>query len=360
MELLESQPGCYSGLGLMLDTPLLHIRIRKAADEPTRGIEPTQGIGTDRESCSSVTRAFEVGQVSESMFQQYQQRIQTWIDSHWATFPDLDSLKVDVVQAYPLHCGLGSGTQLASLLSMAAELIQATQPMPNQWQELRQLAPNLNAPLLAQKSGRGRRSFIGLQGFLYGNLILDSGLSNWQRQLKTATTDTPAEQTSTDRTRSFYIPKAWKIVLIRPAESSHITGQQEQSLMDRLNGQPNPFREVMWRCAMDCCLAAQLGDFERFAESLELYLDYAARLFSSTQGGRFNGPDCQAAVLAARKAGLRAVGQSSWGPTIFGSAGDGDTAAWAARQIRGYYPNWAVCVASAASQGAQIRSSFQS
>ena len=63
--------------------------------------------------------------------------------------------------------------------------------------------------------------------------------------------------------------------------------------------------------------AAAAGDFAAFSESVYRYGRLAGLCFASVQGGPYNGPRLTALVDLVRSQGVRGVGQSSWGPTLF-------------------------------------------
>ena len=64
---------------------------------------------------------------------------------------------------------------------------------------------------------------------------------------------------------------------------------------------------------------AALGDFNAFVEALEALEVLTASVFSGAQGGGlFCCPEAAEAARLLRGAGARGVGQSSWGPLVYG------------------------------------------
>jgi len=63
--------------------------------------------------------------------------------------------------------------------------------------------------------------------------------------------------------------------------------------------------------------AAAQGAFEAFSESVYEFGRAAGACFAARQGGPYNGPLLTELVAAIRHLGVRGVGQSSWGPTIY-------------------------------------------
>ena len=76
----------------------------------------------------------------------------------------------------------------------------------------------------------------------------------------------------------------------------------------------------------------------------------------AVQGGPFNGLDLERLAVHARQCGLQAVGQSSWGPTLFGFAPDQAAAGDIAAEIATKSPvNADVLVTESMRGGAQYR-----
>lgn len=345
MELKEGSPYCYAGLGVMLDQPQLRLRFRQATSHPTNSGQ-TDNFLTFSNTLPNLPKSSEA---------EFHARIDAWFRATRGNDVSPAKTSVEIVQAFAFHCGLGTGTQLACLLTVAAEWLEfglnrssipkldiAKDNMVGDGCPVWQLWPNLDATGLAIRSRRGQRSGIGVHGFLRGGLVLDSGLL------------APHENGSTSRTCSYSMPQDWKVVLIQTSASSQITGPLEQELMRKVSHRSNPNRELMWQLAETCCQCAHRSDFDSFVENLEHYLELASQLFAPVQGGRFNGSQCRSAAAAAIEVGLRAVGQSSWGPTVFGLAPDAETARQAAEAILGDHPHWGVNIASGLNSGAQL------
>ncbi len=247
--------------------------------------------------------------------------------------------QVNILQALPLHSGLGAGTQLATAVALGlvlSERAAADESIVN---------PNLDD--LVRWSGRGKRSGIGLFGFLHGGLILDEGHSVVE-----------AHQGRTITATSTLLPVEWRVVLITPDCVPEVTGGYEASLIAQLGESPNPKRERMFELAKRLkTLTSTAGDFYDFTEFLQQYLDAAGQLFAEGQGGMYNGASVTEAVEMAQRLGLRAVGQSSWGPTVFGFAADSNASQEIAKRLHELRPNerWQIRICTPARQGASWR-----
>ena len=99
-------------------------------------------------------------------------------------------------------------------------------------------------------------------------------------------------------------------------------------------------------------IIVKADDFEAFCGHLEDYLNLASQLFGPIQGGEFNGLELQRLGQAMRQCGLRAVGQSSWGPTLFGFAPDQQTADSMNVHLRVNMPDIDTTITAARNRGA--------
>ena len=264
---------------------------------------------------------------------------------------DVGQAEIVIRHALPLHSGLGAGTQLASAvaagLTVYRELPEEAPSPQEGWQAIEGALPNARPDWLAERCGRGLRSAVGLHGFLHGGLILDRGCG-----LPTEGTD------RTYSTHSVRLPSEWRLVLIRPKCGDAVSGSQEAKLLEEIGETRNPHSQHMLELAEQAIdLADQNANFDAFTEVLDTYMLLAARLFERHQGGLYNGPQVAAAVDAARRAGLQAVGQSSWGPCVFGFAPDAATAERCSSQLTAQpaLSEYLIAVAKPLNQGAQWR-----
>ncbi len=339
MELGEGQPLRFGGLGLMTQHPALMVHCDLTDQIPSASDE------ADRRVVDLIAR---------------------FRTSATAQVPTRFSAKV----ASPIrfHCGLGFGTQLACAVS-AGLMINGNDwserfPATDGWNSFAAdsaRSDGVTLQRLAQISGRGKRSAIGLHGFLFGGLILDRGHVS-----QSCNTSGGDRSDSTDRhrrsiaTEHVAFPKSWQIVLIIPNQSQPIYGQTELELIQAASRSPNRERERMLALAQQCLASARAIDFLGYVGALELYTQLAASLFQEVQGGTFRGHSIELAVQLARRSGLRAVGQSSWGPVVFGFAEDQRSATECADRITRDLPDptWEVIVTGSA-RGAQWRKTLE-
>lgn len=253
-------PRQFGGVGAMIQSPRLRLDARKS-----NRFEST-GHLADR------TRAFA---------------------ERWCRFFDrteLPSVRIDVLECPRAHSGLGVGTQLG--LSVAAAL--------NALHEI----PSVTPLELAMSVGRGHRSAVGTYGFLSGGLIAERG-------------KLPNEPVSPLDVR-VEIPSDWRFVLITPRTATGISGEAEIEAFRRLPPVPSKTYERLIDIARNNLIpSAALQNFESFSAALDAYCFEAGMCFAEVQGGPYNGEVLTEIVRQVRSLGIAAVGQSSWGPTLF-------------------------------------------
>lgn len=403
MELAAKEPLQYAGLGLMLDQPGFELSIT-SVDLPT---------GDSRVDGSSITPAITVdasevelpGESNRSdsaeLKLEYEHRMAAVARRQLAlacatSAKPIPACHIRLISALPMHSGLGAGTQLACAVATGIELFargwqadssagtsnvesstvdsstvgsstvgispanrQASQgsltSVADGWCSVLDAQPPMSAEWLTQAAGRGLRSAIGLFGFLHGGLILDEGYA------VDAAQDANAHNASCHSVRPLAaqrtsIASAWRGVLIVPQHRQAVSGAKETEWMTELGSLPNPRRNDMLALAREAfSLAPQSQRFADFTGCLDHYMELAGQLFSRYQGGLYNGQDVATAVDCARRIGLRGIGQSSWGPTVFGFAETPALAQQYAAQLTDLRPEWCVRVATPAAHAAQYR-----
>jgi beta-ribofuranosylaminobenzene 5'-phosphate synthase len=199
-----------------------------------------------------------------------------------------------VHRAIPSHSGLGSGTQLA--LSVARALA-----------ELHGLPTD--AVELAQAVGRGRRSAIGTWTFALGGFIVEGG--------RRAGADAIAPLLA-----RFNVPSEWRCVVAVPAGAPGLSGEAEAAAFEQLL--PPPEREVE-RVAhlvlMQLLPALVEADLAGFGAALTEVQRVTGAWFAPAQGGVFAPGPSETLVRHMAEWGAAGVGQSSWGPAVYGLVG---------------------------------------
>jgi beta-RFAP synthase len=215
--------------------------------------------------------------------------------------------RLRVHRALPSHAGLGSGTQLA--LAVARALA-----------ELHGVATD--APALARAVGRAGRSAVGTWTFAGGGLVVEGGRRAGSTECGPLIARLP-------------FPPAWRAVVAVPDAAPTINGAEEAAAFAALP--PPPEREVERVAAL--VLLALLpaladADLPTFGASLSEIQVITGGWFASVQGGAFApGPSAEL-VRRMSEWGAAGVGQSSWGPAVYGVVESADAGARLAAALR--------------------------
>lgn len=271
----------FGGVGLMIDRPGLVVEARDAAE--------WSAAGPLADRAGAIARA-----VADALRQQGR---------------EAPPAALRIVEAPPEHVGLGSGTQL----SLAIARIVAARAG---WLD----AP---VPALAALTGRGRRSGIGLHGFLHGGLIVDGG--------RRREDDPPPLLVRME------FPTRWQALVVVPPGEPGLHGDRESEAFAALPPMPEAVTDRLCRLVLLGLLPAVAEcDLTAFGAALTAIQLHVGRLFAPAQGGRLYAGERAEAILAhLRNEGLAGGGQSSWGPALYAfSDFDADRRAAVLRRLR--------------------------
>ena len=199
--------------------------------------------------------------------------------------------RLTVHRAIPPHSGLGSGTQLGLAVGRALA-------------ELHGLPAD--APALARAVERGRRSAIGTWTFALGGFIVEGGRR-------------AAGEGIAPLLARYAIPDGWRCVVAVPDGVPGLSGDAEAAAFDRLP--PPPEREVerfAHLVLMQLLPALVEADLASFGAALTEIQRITGAWFASQQGGVFAPGPSAALVRRMAEWGAAGVGQSSWGPAVYG------------------------------------------
>jgi predicted sugar kinase len=105
---------------------------------------------------------------------------------------------------------------------------------------------------------------------------------------------------------------------MRPVGQRGISGPNEADAFARLPPVPNQVTHELWRITDEAMLPAlQRGDCRAFGEAVYQFGRMAGESFADVQGGPFADDAIAGLIGRIRDHGIRGVGQSSWGPTVF-------------------------------------------
>lgn len=198
-------------------------------------------------------------------------------------------VNVEVMEAIPVHCGLGSGTQLGMAVGTAVSRLTGL---------------DLSAVDIRQKLARGARSGIGIGAFAQGGFLVDGGHG--------ATTSLPPI------TSRVAFPDHWRVLLIFDETFQGLSGAEEGAAFRTLPSFPETLSAHLCRLVMTRILPGLAeANMSEFGPAVTEVQRLVGDHFAPAQGGRFASA-AVANVLAWLEArGAQCVGQSSWGPTGF-------------------------------------------
>jgi beta-RFAP synthase len=215
--------------------------------------------------------------------------------------------RITVHRALPSHAGLGSGTQLALAVARALAEIYG---LPTATE------------VLAEAVGRTRRSAIGTWTFAGGGLVLEGGRRREGEGVAPLIARLP-------------FPKTWRCVVAIPDGAAGISGSQEAAAFAHLPLPPEREVERVSHLVLMALLPALAeADLERFGSALTSIQSITGGWFASVQGGTFTPGATAALVRRMDEWGAAGVGQSSWGPTVYGIVEGGDAAQRLAERVR--------------------------
>lgn len=216
-------------------------------------------------------------------------------------------IRVEVLRAPDEHVGFGVGTQIS--LAVARLVLEASG------------VESSSAERLAGLSGRGRRSGVGLHGFVHGGLIVDAGHASAD--------DLPPLVSRLE------FPADWSVLIVRPPAPPGRHGGDEITAFADLPPVPETVSGRLCRLVLlDLLGAVATRDLPAFGEALAAVQREVGAAFAPAQGGGvYASPESEALVAELGRLGLFGAGQSSWGPSLyaFGILADDEKQAIAAR-----------------------------
>ncbi|MFN7720832.1 MAG: hypothetical protein ACK5PD_05390 [Pirellulaceae bacterium] len=258
----------------------------------------------------------------------FQQVVERWENFRQEKAP---SIAIEPIQMMEWHQGLGAGTQFACAIATLLEITHTNRSDQGRllnelhskrmeswevWGDHRETAVRN----LQQATGRGKRSWIGLIGFLLGGWIVDWGCST-----------SPLEANPQPLAHGWLqgrFPSEWTWVVAIPTAVPGIFGRQEAEGFHEAAQRPGGWKTEQLRLLEESMIPAlQKGDFVRFSDSLRQYGLLAGEWFAPAQGGLIRQGSVNEVSDYLQDCGLQGVGQSSWGPTLFGMAQNPEEAA---------------------------------
>ncbi|WP_435346094.1 beta-ribofuranosylaminobenzene 5'-phosphate synthase family protein [Haloarchaeobius sp. HRN-SO-5] len=209
---------------------------------------------------------------------------------------------VTVDATLPRHVGLGSGTQVA--LAVFAAVAAAY----DRDVTVREYAPDL---------GRGGRSGVGVAAFESGGFVVDGG-----HPTARFTTDPPdeGEWTVPPVVARHDLPDDWRFVLVVPDTSRGRNGDREDESMRNVveRADATIADEVSGVVTRRLLPAAAEGRLDAFGDAVAAIGRLNGAWYADEQGGVFRPPVGTVVDELSSHPVVTGVGQSSWGPTVYG------------------------------------------
>ncbi len=201
--------------------------------------------------------------------------------------------RLTVHRAIPAHSGLGSGTQLGLSVALALAELNGLPQDPGE---------------LARAVSRGERSAIGIWTFARGGFIVEGGRRAGSEEIAPLLVRVP-------------VPAAWRCVVAVPRGDPGLSGEAEAAAFRRLPPPPEPEVERVSHVVLMQLLPALVEhDLAGFGAALSAVQRITGAWFAPEQGGIFAPGPTSALVAKMAEWGAAGVGQSSWGPAVYGLA----------------------------------------
>lgn len=199
--------------------------------------------------------------------------------------------RLTVHRAIPAHSGLGSGTQLGLAVARALAALHGLPSEPGE---------------LARAVSRGERSAIGTWTFAVGGFIVEGGRRVGSVEIAPLLVRLP-------------MPAEWRCVVAVPRGDPGLSGEAEAAAFRRLAPPPEPEVERVSHLVLMQLLPALVErDLAGFGAALTAIQRITGAWFALEQGGVFAPGPTSRVIARMSEWGAAGVGQSSWGPAVYG------------------------------------------
>lgn len=206
--------------------------------------------------------------------------------------------RIEILEAFPRHVGLGSTTQLSLSIAHALNILY------NLGYSIRDLAVAL---------GRGRDSGIGIAVFEHGGFIVDSG-----RRVKGAVLPPRSVDDLPQIVFRSPLPEDWLFIVVIPKGIKGLDEHTERRALDTPMPLPRDAQYELYKLLLLHIIPSVIrGDVEIFGRALTKLQLIVGEYFSKYQGGVFCCREVEEIVKILQSSGAYGVGQSSWGPAVY-------------------------------------------
>ena len=205
-------------------------------------------------------------------------------------------VKIHVEQTIPEHAGLGSGTQLALAVAAAlAKLFQVKAPTQE----------------LSLVMGRIKRTGVGTAVFDQGGFVVDGG-----KRMKGGVI---VPESFPPLIFRHPFPEEWKFVVAVPDVKRGLAKTEEKNAFGQMPPMPAEVVGRLCQLTMMKLLPTLVDrDIESFGDALTQIQVVVGGYFADVQGGTFSSSAAATAIDFMKACGAYGVGQSSWGPAVYG------------------------------------------
>jgi beta-RFAP synthase len=175
---------------------------------------------------------------------------------------------------------------------------------------------------LARAVSRARRSAIGTWAFALGGFIVEGGRR-------------PGDDGVAPLLARLDVPRRWRCVVAVPPGNPGLSGEAEAAAFERLPPPPAAEVERVSHLVLMQLLPALVeGDLPSFGGALSAVQRITGAWFAAQQGGVFAPGPGETLIQRMAEWGAQGVGQSSWGPAVYGLVEGVDAGAVLAERCR--------------------------
>jgi len=200
-----------------------------------------------------------------------------------------EEVTIEAIEQIPRHAGLGSGTQMALAIGTGLNSL---------------FNQSMTLSDIANITGRGQRSGIGIGTFSQGGFVLDGGRGD-HTQLPPIIAQ-------------HAVPDDWRFILIFDPSFEGVHGHAEVSAFQSLANQSLIKTQTLTHRILTKALPSLLEqDIAAFGEVMNDLQNYNGEYFAPAQGDKYASQPVAEVLAYLNTQGVACVGQSSWGPTGF-------------------------------------------
>lgn len=216
------------------------------------------------------------------------------------TYNIKSSVRIDVKETIPEHEGLGSGTQLALAVAVALKTL---------------FNMNITIKELSLTMGRMKRTGVGTVVFEKGGFVIDGGKKFKDGAVVLESLPPLILQTP--------FPEDWKFVVAIPNIKKGLAMTEEKDAFKNIKTMPSDVvGKICWLTMMKLLPSLIDCDIVNFGDALTKIQIVVGNFFADVQGGTFSSFVSKKIIDFMSDSGAYGVGQSSWGPAVYGLVKD--------------------------------------